>query len=162
MLTRADLVLRPNGLGPIQFGATEEEALSLLSEILGSPSADTGWRTPGCGPNPDGGIEERYVSFGALSIRIDRPSGGDALFKSWSIHDKPEASQFKTVDGIGIGSTLDELKATYSTTVPTYYETLLGWYGEFDMGGVRASFVAESDSPLARVTGVSVNEYTCA
>jgi len=118
--------------------------------------------TPGCGPNPDGEIEERYVSFGALTIRIDRPSGGDALFQSWTIHDEPEASQFKTVDGIGIGSTLTELETAYSTTSPTYYETLLGWYGEFNLEGVRVSFVSESDSPLARVTDVSVNQYTCA
>jgi len=116
--------------------------------------------TPGCGPNPYGEIEERYVSFGALTIRIDRPSGGDALFQSWTIHDEPDASQFKTVNGIGIGSTLNELETAYSTTAPTYSRPADGWYGHFDMGGARVLFVAESDSPLARIVFIHMND-TC-
>jgi len=124
--TLAPLILEPDGIGGVAFGATPDETLSYATAILGPADRDTGWVDSfsefGTCPPPD----VRGVQWG------ESPSGfGHAftlLFTKASTSHKPEGGEhlfgydyyggdleLATEPGMTVGTTLVAAGAMYPT-----------------------------------------------
>ena len=98
----------------IAFGETSEVALIQLSVALGNAEHDTGWRKD----DTCEGSSTRRVSWGPLEIVLTKGANGllpDTLtFQQWHVSGaKPQAKSMVTPEGIGVGSTVGELKRAY-------------------------------------------------
>jgi hypothetical protein len=120
----AELVLRPNGLGDAAFGADPEGVIAYVTSIIGTPTVDTEWVDPlSVGACP--GTEFRQVYWADLTLQFSDSSGvttGRRHFFSYvygpSLVDGQIApAGLKTEAGIGVGSTVAELTATYPSAV---------------------------------------------
>jgi hypothetical protein len=114
-LTKDQIVLAPDGVGPITFGTDNAaNVLKRLIEALGQPEKDQ--RLPAATAC---GATRRFVwaNFQVLVNEVTSLSGaGKPGFAGWFLG-SPGALDFKTDKGIGIGSTVAALKAAYGTDV---------------------------------------------
>jgi len=119
----AELVLRANGLGDAAFGVDPDGTVAYVSSIIGKPTVDTGWVDPlSVGACP--GTELRQVTWGDLVLQFTDESAfatGRRHFFSYqygpSFTGQLSPAGLKTDAGIGIGSTVAELTATYPSAV---------------------------------------------
>jgi hypothetical protein len=116
-------VLRNNGLGSAAFGADPDGVIAYVSSIIGPLTVDTGWVDPlSVGACP--GTEMRQVSWGDLALQfgdVSNVTSGRRHFFSYvygpSFGANIAPAGLKTDAGIGVGSTVAELTATYPSAV---------------------------------------------
>jgi cell wall-associated NlpC family hydrolase len=113
------LVLRDNGLGNAAFGADPDGVIDFVTGYIGKPTVDSGWVDPlSLGSCP--GTEVRTVSWGDLDLYFGDESKvvvGRPHFFAYS-YGPPfgatiEPAGLLTAGGIGVGSTVAQLKAAY-------------------------------------------------
>ncbi len=109
--------LRPDGLGPVDFGTQMDAVLTALVDVLGAPDSDTISNEPECTL----AIEQtRTVSWDSAGLhatftdwpgRFDSPPAPLHL-ASWSLWSIPAPEvALTTADGIGIGSTARHVRS---------------------------------------------------
>ena len=162
-VTAGDLVLLGDGIGPFSIGDDADATIAGLSTALGQPDGDTGW-TEGC-TIVDGLPAERYVRWGTLQVRFDRDrsGGGPATFAAWTVSEYVGAggANVTMLRGIGLGTTVEDLAATYPVQTPEYVDLSGTWEGSFEMGDTTITFTTDGGGPAARVTSLSLNAYLC-
>lgn len=152
------LQLEANGLGVVSFGASEDQVESILEPSLSAPSA-----TPlsGCdlthGPRQFIEIEwnDLVVEFNEGSFVGYRDIlGGWSSIGSFGTPSGPSRPAITTATGIGLGSTLAQLKEAYPGLVQT------GSFTWTSPDGIH--FVLESGPPVsAQSTVMEIKTGTC-
>jgi hypothetical protein len=175
-----NVVVRPDGLGVVEFGATQQQALSRLRAKLGKPDETGSWN----GATPFGTCpgDTRAVRWGRLYVLFTNgptrygPDGTWHLF-TYQVDaiqrtavdpqyagptpppDPPPLRGYspKTPAGIGFGSTLAELRAAYGRRVSTSF----GEPGLIHRFRVRFGATGElfgslsGGTPAATITGLA-------
>lgn len=104
----------------IYFGYDDDDAVTHISGVLGAPSKDTGW----IGPVGDYGVclgpKMRAVEWGSLVTLYTNGDtdfwfGGVEHFYGFYYTDITDPPDLRTPQGIGIGSSLGQLKAAYDS-----------------------------------------------
>ena len=116
-LTKEAIVLAADGTGPVKFGNNAANTIRRFIDALGEPEKNT--------PLPAGtacGATRRlhWANFQVLVNEVGGASGaGKPGFAGWFLGPPSGANalDFKTDKGIGIGSTVAELKAAYGADV---------------------------------------------
>lgn len=109
--------LREDGIGIFKFGTSAEEALSVLTPIMGEPTKDTGWvdsfSTYGTCP----GDKIRGIEWDNLHLMFGDTSFGNKAFFGFEYVNKNPVNQIilKTEKGITLGATKEEIKIAYPT-----------------------------------------------
>lgn len=113
------LVLGPDGLGPVRFGADPNGAIDYLVSFLGSPTADTGWvASDQFAVCP--GDEVRRIEWGILQLEFGDVSSfavGRLHVYAWNYGLSGQLGEdpvgLRTAEGIGLGSTVAEVIEAY-------------------------------------------------
>lgn len=113
------LVLGPDGLGSVRFGADPNGAIDYIVSFLGSPTADTGWvASDDFALCP--GDEVRRIEWGVLQLEFGDVSvfAVDRLHVyAWHYGLSGQLGEdpvgLRTPEGIGLGSTLAEVTEVY-------------------------------------------------
>jgi hypothetical protein len=100
--TQADGVLGPFGYGALRLGMTKAEAKA--TGLTAGISADT---KGGCGSKSDGNLKGFNVGEDSVSGQLFFSTTTGKLIAIYA------AGDVKNLDGLGIGSTVKELKAAY-------------------------------------------------
>lgn len=113
----AELVLDGSGLGVATFGQTADEVVAALSAVIGPPTEDTGWVDPATISTCDS-TELRRVSWGSLAtFHGDDGEAGSRRFFTYSYGDVTDLAAepvgLLTTNGIGLGSSVADLRAAY-------------------------------------------------
>jgi hypothetical protein len=98
----------------LAFGETSEVVITELNAALGSADHDTGWRKD----DTCEGSSTRRIKWGALEVVLTKGANGlepDTLtFQQWHISGtRTETASMVTPEGIGVGSTVSDLKRAY-------------------------------------------------
>lgn len=102
-----DVVLGPLGLGVVSFGSEAATVLPVLEARFGRPVDD---RPLGSCPS---GEVDRLVQFAELSVLLD-VTGGREHFVAWDLGTPSTGRpRLVTAEGIGIGTSLAELRSAY-------------------------------------------------
>ena len=110
--TPTEPTLVGDGLGVIDFGASSDEVVAALSAtFLGSPGAGGDSLEPD--PVPSNGCPEPLY-FQGLSLRVHIDRAGQ--FSGYD-YQGPASVGLTTPEGVGYGSTLDELRSAYGDAV---------------------------------------------
>ena len=117
------IVLGRDGLGIASFGDDADSAVAAVTAVLGEPDTDSGWVEPmtigACA-----GAEARFVAWGALYVYFADESAagaGERHFFGYSygsvgdLEAIPEG--LATPEGIGLGTTVEFLRAAYADVV---------------------------------------------
>lgn len=102
----------------IHFGYDDDDAVTHISAILGAPSKDTGWTSPWGEYGVCYGSKMRAVEWGSLVTLYtngdtDFWTGGVEHFYAYYYTDVNNPRDLRTPEGIGIGSSLGQLRAAY-------------------------------------------------
>lgn len=102
----------------IQFGYDDDDAVTHITGILGAPSKDTGWISPFGDYGVCYGTKMRAVEWGSFITLYtngdtDFWSGGVEHFYAYYYTDVTNPRDLRTPEGIGIGSSLGQLRAAY-------------------------------------------------
>jgi hypothetical protein len=121
-LTLAQLVLAPDGLGPVSFGTQAARAMDALTQALGRAEDST---LAPAGSNCDATRSFLWKDFRVFINEVSGRFGGKPGLVGWSVG-APAASglSLKTEKGIGIGSTVAAVKAAYGSTLTMDHGTL--------------------------------------
>ena len=111
--------------GLVEFGTDRATVIDLLTGAIGEPSAS--FEDTECGR----GLTDS-AAWGSFSISID--SATDAVV-GWSVNSVGPSPVMLTVDGLGLGSTVADVRAARPDLV--FEETTLGW----EMYGATGSWV---------------------
>ncbi|MEO5901616.1 MAG: hypothetical protein ABIR68_16030 [Ilumatobacteraceae bacterium] len=120
------LVLRDNSLGDAVFGSDPDGVVATLTGVIGPPTLDSGWMDPlSLGSCP--GTEVRTVTWGDLVLFFSDESRvvtGRRHFFAYTYGPAPggaavDPAGLQTDAGIGIGSTVAQLRAAYPNVVVT-------------------------------------------
>lgn len=102
-----EVVLGPDGLGVVVFGDPADAVVTRLGELLGPPLDD---RALGSCPT---GEADRLVQFAELAVVL-AGQGADQRFVAWDVGlASGGVPALRTAEGIGVGSTVAELRAAY-------------------------------------------------
>jgi hypothetical protein len=108
-----NLVLRPDGLGPFDFGAPQDEVMAALVAELGEPRARyEGGGAPGCEPAAE------QVAWIGLILTFEGPDMGSLRLTQWSAgFGNPEApSNYRTQDGPALGDPVAVWQLAYGSS----------------------------------------------
>jgi hypothetical protein len=133
------LILGPENIDGIQFGTDAESAITTLEGYLGDPASDTGWVPPTdsqgnqvYGPCP--GTEIRVVEWPNLTtVYTDASTPWAAVgtrhlfFYSYVLYDF-DSWGLTTAEGIGLGSTAQDLRDAYGDAVDITSDELGDYY----------------------------------
>jgi hypothetical protein len=108
------LYLKGTTFTALPFGETSEVVINELSAALGNADHDTGWRKD----DTCEGSSTRRITWGALEVVLTKGANGlepDTLtFQQWHISGTPaQTTTMITPEGIGVWSTVGELKRAY-------------------------------------------------
>jgi hypothetical protein len=102
----------------LRFGDDADGTLTRLIALIGQPSADTGWKQVELCT----GDETRRVEFNDLELVFTKNAAGapngSRTFQQWFVNDpgkRPDG--LVTLDRIGIGSTVADLRQVYGTAL---------------------------------------------
>jgi hypothetical protein len=118
---RGRILLDPNGLGNARFGDAPAPVIAAVSRQLGKPSRDTGWQPRGAVYGVCPGTRTRVVTWGQFSALFSNgptpygPAGRQHFFL-WSVEGNSRRTPAATAAGIGIGSTLAEVRKAYGAS----------------------------------------------
>jgi len=114
----ASLTLRGDGIGDATFGNDADDVTSYISGILGGPTADSGWFNAASQTCP--GTEARFVFWNDLLLVFGDESNistGRRHFYYWSLGPPAgleiDPARGHDVEGIGVGSTVADIRAAY-------------------------------------------------
>lgn len=125
----AVILLRPDGLSDVDFGASPAEAAGAIGAALGmAPTLDTGVIDPFSSYGTCPGSALQVVEFEGLWLFFTdagyfAPEGTLAFF-AWAYSGEPEGAA--TLPGIGIGATLDEVTGAYSGSIEVFDDEIFG------------------------------------
>ena len=159
------LVLSDTGLGDAAFGADPDEVVSYVRSILGPPTNDSGWVDPlqtfGVCP----GNEVRGVTWDDLQLLFSDESivlKGRRHFFNYvygpASGSTVQPEGMRTATGVGIGSTIADLRAAYPN-VQVYPEEIFGPY--FVINENFTGFltgVADTDTIISFIGGLGCGE----
>lgn len=117
--TLAPLVLRPDGLGAVDFGIGSDEVITAVVQRLGAASSDSGWAAARGDFGTCPGTVVRVMRWDSLRLFFsDGPTdfaeeGRHFFYYSQSTVDAEVVLDLATPEDIEIGSTVEELEATY-------------------------------------------------
>lgn len=153
----AELVLRQDGIGTKSFGAPADEVVAHVTSLAGAPTVDSGWLDAldspyGACPGP----RVRVVQWGQLQLYFGDESDvstepGHFYYYSYgAFTDQPPAPEgLLTADGIGLGSTVAEIRAAYPEA-EMYDDPLYGAGFIVTPGGTSGTLTDATD--IGRVT----------
>lgn len=159
--TLAPLVLEGDGLGPVDFGAAPEEAIAEVTARLGPASSDSGWvNSRGVFGTCPGNIT-RVVRWESLRLFFsDGPTdfgedGHHLFYYSQSSAEADVVIDLRTAAGIGIGSTVEDLTATYGTRLTIESTSPFGVTFTVSGGPGLLSGTLTQSVPEGQVSGVA-------
>jgi hypothetical protein len=119
----AAFVLKPDGIGDLAFGAGEAEARAALTKALGPPTFDESLPAESCSTGAT-----RRVSWGDLTVLLGPGPGGGLTMVGWTYgtSEPPPTPALTTAEGIGVGSTVAQLRAAYGDRVMVSEDTAAG------------------------------------
>ena len=127
------LELSAEGLGNALFGAGDTGVMAYIEAILGDPSDDSGWVDPFAAGHTCSGSEVRFVRWDDLMLTFsdDSPVGsGYRHFAGYSYGPPADAVMnpfgLETEGGIGVGDSVDDLKAVYPGVIVNGADELSG------------------------------------
>jgi hypothetical protein len=161
----AALVLRDDGLGDALFGADADGVIDYVTSVLGVPTDDSGWDDPFAHFGVCPGTEVRGVTWGDLQLLFSDESivaSGHRHFFNY-VYGPPSGATInpvglRTADGVGIGTTIGELRVVYPG-VQVYPEEI---YGPFfvvneNLSGFLTG-VTDSDQVISFIGGIGCGE----
>lgn len=113
---KISLVLESNGLGGIQFGATEGDVLQTYTRALGTPTKDTGWTSSFSSYGTCPGNEIRVVEWNRLRVFFGDTKFGVKKFFQYEYTDRDATSSvplITTQEGLTLNMTKAELLSLY-------------------------------------------------
>jgi hypothetical protein len=116
-----ELTLQTNGIGPIEFGISAEDAFGRLVASLGVPDDDTGPTASIGGYGICVGDTERIVQWGTFKA-VAQGEGSDAKFVGYRLDLKFEGSadaagsQLKTLSGLALSDRVSDLNRIYGSS----------------------------------------------
>jgi hypothetical protein len=131
------LLLDRDGLGVATFGEPAEDAIGAVTAVLGEPDEDSGWVEP-LSIGACAGTAARFTAWGSLYLYFSDESpvaDGERHFFGYSYGNEGDLSEapegLATPEGIGLGTTVEFLRAAYDGVVvepgeegliaPTFY-----------------------------------------
>ena len=112
------LALRSDGVGDARFGARPDDVINYVTKVIGPQTSDSGWVDAPTRRCP--GTVVRFVAWGDLNLYFSdssQVSPASKAFFSWALGPANGTSivpaGMKTLDGIGIGSTVAQLRSKY-------------------------------------------------
>jgi len=133
------LVLDPEGLGVARFGDSPDLVIAAVTRVLGKPRSDTGWKPRGEVYGVCPGTRTRAVTWGQFTaLFTDGPTrhgpAGTEHFFLWSVQGSAKATPAATAAGIGLGSTIAEVRRAYPGRVRAWEADLPGGLPGFGVG----------------------------
>jgi hypothetical protein len=115
-LTKEAIVLAGDGVGPLKFGTNSAHTIARFMQALGSPEKNQQL------PAATTCSATRRLQWGNFQVLVNEVGGssgaGKPGFGGWFLGATTGAPlDFKTEKGIGLGSTVAQLKAAYGTDV---------------------------------------------
>ena len=161
----AALILRDDGLGDALFGADADGVIEYVTSVLGVPTDDSGWADPFENFGICPGTEVRGVTWGDLQLLFSDESiitSGRRHFFNYVYGPATGPSivpaGLETETGIGVGSSVAELRAAYPS-VQVYPEEIYGPY--FVINDNLSGFltgVTDSDEIISFIGGIGCGE----
>jgi hypothetical protein len=161
----AALVLREDGLGDALFGADADGVIDYITSVLGVPTDDSGWADPFANFGICPGTEVRGVTWGDLQLLFSDQSvvaSGHRHFFNY-VYGPPVGATInpeglRTADGLGIGTTVAELRRVHSG-VQVYPEEIYGPYFVVDenLSGFLTG-VTDADQVISFIGGIGCGE----
>jgi hypothetical protein len=133
------VTLRSDGLGPVSFGDPVEEVMADLIGLFGEPTRDVvRENTEWMGIHDGFGVDHyiRFVAWQQVGLHVVMSDGYDlpgiepgAVLVNWSYAPpSPDpAIRLLTSDGVGVGSTVEDLRAAYGERLSVYWDEFDGW-----------------------------------
>lgn len=114
-----DLVLAPDGLGPVTFGEGEDAVIAAMTKSLGAPVEDA--------PQPCDSTTDvvRSVRWGNLTASFPDGRFGGYIIGIYFPPDSAELS-IETAEGVALRAAVHDLTAAYADR--------LGWFGQENSG----------------------------
>lgn len=127
------LELSATGLGNDRFGDDADVVVADVTAIVGTPDSDSGWVDPILIGAACPGSEVRFVTWGDLQLFFsDESTAASGVRHFAAFHYGPTLGQvarpygLTTAEGIGLGSTVQSLRATYAQGVMAPGDEVLG------------------------------------
>jgi hypothetical protein len=119
----AAVALKPDGIGDLAFGAGEAEARAALTKAFGPPTFDESLPAESCSTGAT-----RRVSWGDLTVLLGPGPGGGLTMVGWTYGTTapPASPALTTAEGIGVGSTVAQLRAAYGDRLQVSQDTAAG------------------------------------
>jgi hypothetical protein len=146
-------VLRPDGLGSVDFGKPAEDALTVLIDMLGPPDGDTVSSEPECARAIHQTRTVHWETIGLHVLFTDWPGGYDLPpaplhFATWAIEPtSPPQTQLATADGIRIGSRAADVRSLPNSSPMIPEVTQWGFTIADDTGAVSGQFAWSLNLP---------------
>ncbi|GBD84437.1 hypothetical protein BMS3Abin02_00830 [bacterium BMS3Abin02] len=159
------LILGPENVDGIMFGTDAEEAIASFAEILGPPTTDTGWVPPTnnegdqvYGPCP--GTSIRVLDWSNLTTVYTNAKTQWAnegtrhfFFYSYVLYDV-DLLGLETAEGIGLGSTTEDLRAAYGDAVDIQSDEFGDYFHvSVPEPGVLWGFLSGPDGTVVSIQG---------
>ena len=156
LLTKEQIVLSADGVGAVKFGENSAHTIARFMQALGDPQKNT--------PLPAGtacGATRRlqWGNFQVLVNEVVSTSGaGKPGFAGWLLGAPGGAPlDFKTDKGIGVGSTVAQLKAAYPDAVVARGEQGPGYNVTLSTGIILGQLSALTDA--GKIINIQAGSY---